>query len=121
MPLGLGSMRCGGSWRSRALRCWAARKAAISCSALRPPDRVVDHSREGIPGLWSIVGGKLTTHRSLAEQTVDRAGRWLRGQTGSERPKPFRRAAASDAWDLAALCRSVSGVAEGLGLDEAQI
>lgn len=33
---------------------------------------VVDHGqRDGIRGLWSIVGGKLTTYRLMAEQTVD--------------------------------------------------
>ena len=29
-----------------------------------------DHAPE-VPGLWSIIGGKLTTYRSLAEETVD--------------------------------------------------
>lgn len=34
---------------------------------------VVDHGRrDGVGGLWSIVGGKLTTYRLMAEQTVDR-------------------------------------------------
>lgn len=36
---------------------------------------VVDHSPERA-GLYSIVGGKLTTHRSLAEDTVDRIANW---------------------------------------------
>jgi glycerol-3-phosphate dehydrogenase len=34
---------------------------------------VIDHGwRDGVGGLWSIVGGKLTTYRLMAEQTVDR-------------------------------------------------
>ncbi|MBA3741225.1 MAG: (2Fe-2S)-binding protein, partial [Chloroflexi bacterium] len=33
---------------------------------------VIDHgSREGINGFWSIVGGKLTTYRLMARDTVD--------------------------------------------------
>ena len=49
-----------------------------------------DHAGHGGPaGLVSIVGGKLTTYRELAEQTVDAAGRLLaralpRSTTGNE-------------------------------------
>jgi len=33
---------------------------------------VIDHgSRDGVPGLWSIVGGKLTTYRLMARDVVD--------------------------------------------------
>jgi glycerol-3-phosphate dehydrogenase len=32
---------------------------------------VVDHAKEGAPGLLSIVGGKITTYRALAEQAVE--------------------------------------------------
>ncbi len=32
---------------------------------------IFDHEDEGLPGLISIIGGKLTTFRSLAEETVD--------------------------------------------------
>src|SRR5262249_29831001 len=39
---------------------------------------LVDHERRHrIPGLVSLVGGKLTTYRSLAERVVDRALRLL--------------------------------------------
>lgn len=33
---------------------------------------VLDHARSGAPGLFSVVGGKLTTHRRMAEATADR-------------------------------------------------
>jgi glycerol-3-phosphate dehydrogenase len=34
---------------------------------------VIDHgAKDGVPGLWSIVGGKLTTFRLMAEETADR-------------------------------------------------
>ncbi|MFQ5707719.1 MAG: glycerol-3-phosphate dehydrogenase [bacterium] len=32
---------------------------------------ILDHEKEGFPGLLSIIGGKLTTYRSLAEEAVD--------------------------------------------------
>ncbi|MFQ5637920.1 MAG: glycerol-3-phosphate dehydrogenase [bacterium] len=32
---------------------------------------ILDHEEEGIPGLISIIGGKLTTFRNLAEETID--------------------------------------------------
>lgn len=32
---------------------------------------VLDHGSEGTPGLYSIIGGKLTTYRQLAEDAVD--------------------------------------------------
>ncbi|MFQ6115081.1 MAG: glycerol-3-phosphate dehydrogenase C-terminal domain-containing protein, partial [bacterium] len=32
---------------------------------------IFDHEKEGIHGLISIIGGKLTTYRNLAEETVD--------------------------------------------------
>jgi glycerol-3-phosphate dehydrogenase len=76
--------------------------------------QVVDHAGEGAPGLWSIVGGKLTTHPSLAAQTVDRALAWLR------RP-PTRVRTQSAALDLPALRRSVAAQAVGTGLDAAQV
>lgn len=44
---------------------------------------LLDHEqRDGIAGLITITGGKWTTHRLMAEQTVDMAGRKL----GTERP-----------------------------------
>jgi glycerol-3-phosphate dehydrogenase len=34
---------------------------------------VIDHgARDGVPGLWSVVGGKLTTYRLMAEHAADR-------------------------------------------------
>jgi len=61
---------------------------------------VFDHAKKGMPGLLSIVGGKLTTYRQLAEDAVDDVMRILgrRGRTVSkETPFPGARAA-----DLAA-------------------
>ncbi len=57
---------------------------------------VFDHAKKGQPGLLSIVGGKLTTYRQLAEDAVDDVMRLLgrRGKTVSkETPFPGARAA----------------------------
>lgn len=36
-----------------------------------------DHTEDDVPGLWSVLGGKITTMRAVAEQVVDRACRVL--------------------------------------------
>jgi glycerol-3-phosphate dehydrogenase len=82
---------------------------------------VVDHSRDGAPGLWSIVGGKLTTHRTLAKQTVGRAVLWLARQQAAGAGEPRQPPSEGSSWDLAALRETVGAAAEGLGLDRAQI
>lgn len=42
-----------------------------------------DHADEGAAGLFSVIGGKLTTYRNLAEYAVDRAGERLRRRGGA--------------------------------------
>jgi glycerol-3-phosphate dehydrogenase len=44
---------------------------------------IIDHARDGAPGLLSIVGGKLTTYRSLAAEAVLAALRVAGAQQGS--------------------------------------
>lgn len=46
-----------------------------------------DHASEGTAGLLSIIGGKLSTYRSLAGQALDRIERQLRGRR-SDQPPP---------------------------------
>jgi glycerol-3-phosphate dehydrogenase len=82
--------------------------------------RVVDHAADGVPGLWSIVGGKLTTHRTLAEQVVDRAIAVLLGKPFHQRGGG-RRSTAGGELDLAALSHSVAEAAADLPLEAAQI
>ncbi|MFM2720921.1 glycerol-3-phosphate dehydrogenase/oxidase [Microbacterium mcarthurae (nom. nud.)] len=59
---------------------------------------VRDHAKDGHPGLLSIVGGKLTTYRQLAEDATDAAVKRLRA--GLKRPvskhQPFPGARAAD-------------------------
>jgi glycerol-3-phosphate dehydrogenase len=44
--------------------------------------RIVDHARDGLPGVLSVVGVKYTTARLMAERVVDRVFEWL-GRTPS--------------------------------------
>lgn len=49
-----------------------------------------DHgAQDGVPGLWSLQGGKITTARSLAEEAVDRVARHL-GRADLVRRHPTR-------------------------------
>jgi glycerol-3-phosphate dehydrogenase len=65
--------------------------AAKTNSHISRAHSVIDH-RPAHPGLLSIVGGKLTTHRALGEDVVDKAlqvlGRKHLGSTTRSRPLP---------------------------------
>ncbi len=78
----------------RPLRAWAGvrplvdvapagQPAAAGSRELSRAHAVLDHAaRDGVEGLVSVVGGKFTTFRLMAEEAVDLAGRKL----GSPRP-----------------------------------
>lgn len=66
--------------KARALHAWAGARPLIKDSRVDASDTrhmargmtVVDHhSRDGVKGLLSIAGGKLTTYRLMAERIVD--------------------------------------------------
>ncbi|QPK81939.1 anaerobic glycerol-3-phosphate dehydrogenase subunit A [Schaalia sp. ZJ405] len=66
--------------KARALHAWAGARPLIKDSRVDAADTrhmargmtVVDHhSRDGVKGLLSIAGGKLTTYRLMAERIVD--------------------------------------------------
>lgn len=62
---------------------------------------VLDHAKKGQPGLLSIVGGKLTTYRQLAEDATDDVMRLLGrkgGTVSKEVPFPGARAADLEAF-----------------------
>jgi len=66
-----------------------------------------DHARTGLPGLVTVVGGKLTTYRQLAEDAVDDVFKRL-GRTAP--PCPTRRRLLPGAWtgDPAAFATSLA-------------
>lgn len=59
---------------------------------------VHDHARDGYPGLHSIIGGKLTTYRQLAEDSVDLAVKQLKrgGKKPVSKNDPFPGAQTKD-------------------------
>ena len=85
--------------------------------------RVLDHQeREGLPGIVSVVGGKITAYRGIAEEVGDllcrRLGRELPSYTDR---RPFPGAILGSAPDVEAYVeREVWPRAEGLGLTRAQ-
>ncbi len=81
------------------------REEGVSEGQVSRKHALFDHERrEGVPGLLSVVGGKITAYRDIAEETTDavmrRLSRTARATTASEalpgaRPAP-REAAAPD-------------------------
>ncbi len=80
----MGSAWCRGIRNARVLRAYAGSRPLYDAAALdqdahhdasREISRahhVIDHGRrDGVGGLWSIVGGKLTTYRLMARDVVD--------------------------------------------------
>ncbi len=74
----------------RGLRAWAGvRPLYRPTPAIGPETRslprahsIIDHSAtDGVPGLVSVIGGKLTTFRLMAEQTVDVLARYQGAST----------------------------------------
>lgn len=43
----------------------------VAPSRVPREDRIVEHTKDGLPGLISLLGGKLTTYRKLAQEAVD--------------------------------------------------
>jgi glycerol-3-phosphate dehydrogenase len=57
---------------------WAGLRPLISDSDGKPSDISRSHEiRMPEPGWWDVAGGKLTTYRLMAEQTVDKLVHWL--------------------------------------------
>ncbi|MDD1756274.1 MAG: anaerobic glycerol-3-phosphate dehydrogenase subunit A [Methanomassiliicoccales archaeon] len=62
--------------KGRAVRAYAGIRALSPAATGRDASRgyqVVEHSRQGVDNLVSILGGKLTTYRLMAEKTADLA------------------------------------------------
>ena len=60
------------------LSVWAGLRPLIADPKGKPSDVSRSHQiRSPEPGWWDVAGGKLTTYRLMAEQTVDRIVKWL--------------------------------------------
>jgi glycerol-3-phosphate dehydrogenase len=58
---------------------WAGLRPLIASRSGKPSDVSRSHSiKTPEPGWWDVAGGKLTTYRLMAEQTMDQISAWLR-------------------------------------------
>lgn len=65
--------------RAEVISTWAGLRPLIAAPGGEPSDISRTHEiRSPEPGWWDVAGGKLTTYRLMAEQTVDQVVRWLR-------------------------------------------
>jgi glycerol-3-phosphate dehydrogenase len=78
---------------------------------------IIKSHRHAVQGLFSIIGGKLTTYRNLAEQTVDKIGKALERRLPACRTRDTLRIYGGRAAGIAALARQ-SGALAGF-MDEA--
>jgi glycerol-3-phosphate dehydrogenase len=71
---------------ARAIGTWAGVRPTLHAwgpneDALSRDHRVVDHTGDGAPGLYSLVGGKLASYRLFAEEATDVVARALGNTT----------------------------------------
>ncbi len=96
-------------------------EAGVSESNVTRRHVIYDHAaRDGIDGLWTLQGGKITTARRLAEESVDRIAKAL-GQPDAARRHPTRDAAypggSHEAWET--FRPAAVAAARAIGLDAA--
>lgn len=65
----------------RPLALAGAQSAAVHASGVSRQHAIVDHRVDGIAGLLTVLGGKITNHRLVAEETVNLASRRLGRRT----------------------------------------
>src|SRR6185437_2578397 len=66
---------------------WAGLRPLIANPNGGPSDITRSHQiRSPEPGWWDVAGGKLTTYRLMAEQTIDQIVKWLRHNQGLNKP-----------------------------------
>lgn len=101
----------------RVLTTWAGVRSlvfveGVSESAVSRKHLVVDHRKtEGVDGLLSIVGGKITPYRDVAERVVDAASKKLRRRTKGDTKDALLPGASFRAWGeerplVVAACRA---------------
>ena len=100
--------------RARAVGTWAGVRPTLfewgkDEDALSRDHRIVDHAEHGAPGLYSMIGGKLSSYRLFAEQMCDVIGERL-GRRAPCRTASLRLPGSDPEVDVAAL-------AERAGID----
>jgi glycerol-3-phosphate dehydrogenase len=67
------------------LSSWAGLRPLLADSDGKPSDISRSHQiRSFEPGWWDVAGGKLTTYRLMAEETIDLIVRWLQKQPAAK-------------------------------------
>lgn len=75
------------------ISCWAGLRPLVADGSSRPSDISRSHQiRSPEPGWWDVTGGKLTTYRLMAQQTLDRVTVFLRQRRGATTFHPCRTA-----------------------------
>ena len=72
--------------QARVLRAWAGVRPTLYAygpleDALSRDHAIYDHEKDGAPGLFTIVGGKLASFRAMAQEAVDAVSRKLGNAT----------------------------------------
>jgi len=67
---------------ARALGTWASVRPTLSSWGIKEEKlsrehAIVDHARDGAPGLYSMIGGKLASYRKFAQEMTDRVAKRL--------------------------------------------
>jgi glycerol-3-phosphate dehydrogenase len=66
------------------------RKEGVAESRVSRRHQIIDHAADRLPGLFSLVGGKITTYRRFAEEVVDTVcSRLRRLRRGATQHHPF--------------------------------
>ncbi len=109
--------------RRRPARAFAGLRALARGRAGRPWSNPREHRVTFEDGLITLVGGKYTTHRSLAERVVDRAVRWLKKPAGPCRTATSPVGAGRDGATAALRSRHqrVLDFGSGLAISEAEV
>ncbi|MFQ5795658.1 MAG: glycerol-3-phosphate dehydrogenase [Candidatus Bipolaricaulia bacterium] len=91
----------------------------VSASQVSRKHKIIDHRADGLDGLISILGGKITNYRKVAEDAVDLIGRKL----NHDRPclTDRRRLYGGEIDDLEAAIETAVSEYSGLGLEREQI
>jgi len=100
------------SGRARARPLYDPGMDRAASRALTRAHTVVDHARDGVEGFVSVVGGKLTTYRLMAEDAADLACRKLGWRPPAGRPPspcPAPSPAATTGWGNVSRPTSASG------------
>jgi len=86
-------------------------KEGVSSLDLSRHWEIVDHAREGSAGVYSVIGGKLTTSRSVAEHVINRIEHHL-----GQKARSITKGLPIGGGDIGPIADAVSRIEQGHGL-----